>query len=155
MAPGPGATETLQQALADAYLVNPDLAAARARLRAIDEEVGVAKSRLRPNIKATADTGYSNTNNSIKGNNPDAQANFGPDGDIISDGTTHPRGYAVGLSQPLFEGFQNLNAVRQAKARVQAGREALAGGRADGAARRRHGLLGRGAGSDHRSLAGE
>jgi outer membrane protein len=31
----------------------------------------------------------------------------------------------VQLTQPLFEGFQNLNAVRQAKATVQAAREAL------------------------------
>ena len=29
------------------------------------------------------------------------------------------------LSQPIFEGFQNLNAIRQAKATVQAGREGL------------------------------
>ncbi len=125
LAPGSGATETLQQALASAYLINPDLAAARAKLRAIDEEVGVAKSGLRPTVTASADTGYDNTNNSTTGNNPDTQANFGPNGDLISDGTTHPRGYALGLSQPLFEGFQNLNAVRQAKARVQAGREDL------------------------------
>jgi outer membrane protein len=124
-ASGPGATETLQQALADAYLVNPDLAAARAKLRAIDEQVGVAKAGLRPTVTASADTGYANTHNSITGNNPDAEANFGPDGDIISDGSTNPRGYALGLSQPLFEGFQNLNAVRQAKASVQAGREDL------------------------------
>jgi len=31
----------------------------------------------------------------------------------------------VQLQQPLFEGFQNLNAVRQAKSEVQAQREAL------------------------------
>ena len=29
------------------------------------------------------------------------------------------------LTQPLFEGFQNLNAIRQAKSTVQAAREAL------------------------------
>ena len=40
-------------------------------------------------------------------------------------GTTHPHGYAVQLSQPVFEGFQNINAVRQAKSTVQAAREAL------------------------------
>ena len=38
---------------------------------------------------------------------------------------THPRGYAVTLSQPIFEGFQNINAIRQAKASVQASRETL------------------------------
>ena len=42
-----------------------------------------------------------------------------------NEGITHPRGYAVTLSQPIFEGFQNLNALRQAKSTVQAGRESL------------------------------
>ena len=40
-------------------------------------------------------------------------------------GTSHPRGWSVQLTQPLFEGFQNLNAIRQAKSTVQAAREAL------------------------------
>src|SRR4029077_13628939 len=44
---------------------------------------------------------------------------------LPDDGVTHPRGYSVTLSQPLFVGFQNLNAIRQAKATVQAGREGL------------------------------
>jgi outer membrane protein len=44
---------------------------------------------------------------------------------LSDDGVTHPRGYSVTLSQPIFEGFQNLNAIRQAKATVQAGREGL------------------------------
>ena len=34
--------ETLEQALADAYLINPVLNAERARLRAVDEQVGIA-----------------------------------------------------------------------------------------------------------------
>ncbi len=44
---------------------------------------------------------------------------------LTSDGVTHPHGYSVQLTQPLFEGFQNLNAIRQAKSTVQAAREAL------------------------------
>jgi outer membrane protein len=48
--------ETLEQALADAYLVNPALNAERARLRAIDEQVAFAKSGLWPNITGSADT---------------------------------------------------------------------------------------------------
>ncbi len=59
---------------------------------------------------------------------------------ITSDGITHPHGYSVQLSQPLFEGFQNLNAIRQAKATVQAGARRLAHRRADRPARRRHRL---------------
>ncbi len=46
-------------------------------------------------------------------------------GELPPTGSPHPRGYSVQLTQPLFEGFQNLNAIRQAKATVQAAREVL------------------------------
>jgi outer membrane protein len=113
--------ETLAQALSDAYLVNPVLNAERARLRAIDEQVALAKSGLRPFVSGTADTGYTNqnSNSSLPGS-----LDFGIGG-LTSDGVNHPHGYAVGLSQPLFEGFKHLNAIRQAKAEVQAQRELL------------------------------
>ena len=111
--------ETLEQALSDAYLLNPVLNAERARLRAIDEQVAVAKSGLRPFVSGSADTSYTRQNS-----NTSSALAFGAGG-LTSDGTNHPRGYAVQLQQPLFEGFQNLNAVRQAKAEVQAQREAL------------------------------
>jgi len=115
----PAKAETLEQALADAYLVNPVLNAERARLRAIDEQVAFAKSGLRPNITGSADTNYVNQNS-------DSTNAIGvSSGGLSTDGVTHPRGYSVQLSQPLFEGFQNLNAVRQAKSEVQAQREAL------------------------------
>jgi outer membrane protein TolC len=43
-----------------------------------------------------------------------------------NDGVSRTRaGYSVTLSQPIFEGFQNLNAIHHAKATVQAGREGL------------------------------
>jgi outer membrane protein len=117
----PAHAESLEQALADAYLLNPVLNAERARLRAIDEQVALAKSGLRPFVSGTADTNYVNQNSDRRGL---GGVNFGAGG-ITTDGETHPRGYAVQLQQPLFEGFQNLNAVRQAKAEVQAQREAL------------------------------
>jgi len=113
--------ESLAQALSDAYLLNPVLNAERARLRAIDEQVAIAKSGLRPFVSGTADTSYTNQNSNTA--SPDAIASSAAG--LTSDGTNHPRGYAVQLQQPLFEGFQNLNAVRQAKAEVQAQREAL------------------------------
>lgn len=113
--------ETLAQALSDAYLVNPVLNAERARLRAIDEQVAFAKSGLRPYVSGSADTGYANQNSSSGSTDI---LDFGLGG-LTSDGVNHPHGYAVGLSQPLFEGFRNLNAIRQAKAEVQAQRELL------------------------------
>jgi outer membrane protein len=127
----PAKAESLEQALSDAYLLNPVLNAERARLRAIDEQVAVAKSGLRPFIGGTADTNYVNQNSERSGggtsrvNIPGLGAIDLGSGGLTGDGVTHPRGYAVQLQQPLFEGFQNLNAVRQAKAEVQAQRETL------------------------------
>jgi outer membrane protein len=107
----PASAETLEQALADAYLINPVLNAERARLRATDEQVALAKSGLRPFVSGSADWNYVNRNSDPA--------------DLTMDGVTHPHGYSVELTQPLFEGFQNLNAIRQAKSTVQAAREAL------------------------------
>jgi outer membrane protein len=61
-----GSTDTLREALANAYLINPDLNAERARLREIDEQVAVAKSGLRPIVTSSGDTGYANTHNGIR-----------------------------------------------------------------------------------------
>jgi len=134
----PASAETLEQALADAYLINPVLNAERARLRATDEQVALAKSGLRPFISGSADAAFRNRNSVTRTAPPSKieipQAvgepiqlelpGFGGAG-TDSDGVTHPRGYSVRLDQPLFEGFQNLNAIRQAKSTVQAAREAL------------------------------
>ena len=151
----PASAETLEQALADAYLVNPVLNAERARLRAIDEQVALAKSGMRPFIFGSADTAFLNTNTGInqpKGQTPrvnvltqtspctpetppcpvpgtvstlPADEIFAAGQAGTDDGTTNPRGYSINLSQPIFQGFQNLNAIRQAKATVQASREFL------------------------------
>ena len=119
--------ETLAEALADAYLINPVLNAERARLRAIDEQVALAKSGMRPFVSGMADWNFVKQNvERARGATTGGQAvDLGIAGLTQGGGTTHPHGYAVQLSQPVFEGFQNINAVRQAKATVQAAREAL------------------------------
>jgi outer membrane protein len=143
----PVSAETLDEALANAYLINPSLNAERARLRATDEQVAIAKSGFRPNINATGDAAFQSSDSDIVGGggNPkpqtctdlqriaepsfcaflDAQSSNTFNQGFFNEGITHPRGYAVTLSQPIFEGFQNLNALRQAKSTVQAGRESL------------------------------
>jgi len=144
----PAAAETLVEALSNAYLINPVLSSERARLRATDEQVAVAKSGLRPNISASGDAAFQNQESDIAGGSRqqttqkcdaataalepafcaslESQASAASlESELSSDGVTHPRGYSVQLSQPIFEGFQNLNAIRQAKATVQAGREGL------------------------------
>ena len=141
----PAAAETLNEALANAYLINPILNSERAKLRATDEQVSVAISGLRPFISASGDAAFQNTDSNVASvggpppmctadeqrNEPAfcgflaGQASAASASASSNEGVTHPRGYSVTLSQPIFEGFQNLNAIRQAKSTVQAGREGL------------------------------
>ena len=118
--------------MADAYLTNPVLNAERARLRATDEQVALAKSGLRPFISGSADTAFQHTDNDFSvprrdstGRTLEADEVAAIRAGAFPAGTSHPRGWSVQLTQPLFEGFQNLNAIRQAKSQVQAAREAL------------------------------
>ena len=138
----PAAAETLAEALSNAYLINPVLNAERANLRATDEQVAVAKSGLRPNITANGDAAFRNQESDVVGGSnvqrcdeatralepafcASLDAAAASSTALPDDGVTHPRGYSVTLTQPLFVGFQNINAIRQAKATVQAGREGL------------------------------
>jgi outer membrane protein len=107
---GPVGAETLREALSAAYKFNPRLDAARATLRATDEEVPRALSGYRPSITGSADTSFRHITT-----NPGTPAN----------GESNPRGYQVGLVQPLFRGFRTVNAVSAAEATVRAGRETL------------------------------
>lgn len=119
--------ETLTEALAAAYATNPDLNAERAALRGTDENVPRAKSALRPTITGSADTGRRLQR---------TQRNRGSVATTTSTGVTTvspqtsrddswPSGYAVTLDQTIFEGLQNINAIRAAEATVRAGREQL------------------------------
>lgn len=120
----PASAETLEEALVDAYLINPVLNAERARLRAIDEQVALAKSGLRPFIFGSADTSF--LREKTKRNPGETGCNSTPlSPPCVDKFSTNPHGYSINLTQPIFEGFQNLNAIRQAKATVQAAREQL------------------------------
>ncbi len=131
--PPQASAETLFEALENAYVINPTINAERARLRATDEDVARAMSGFRPTITGTGSQ-LSHATGNVKDNNlhsvHDAPASFvtrrfhfRPSGP--NDGLIHPHGYGVRLDQTLFNGFQNLNAVREAKSNVQAGRENL------------------------------
>jgi outer membrane protein len=110
LAISPASAESLREALAAAYKFNPRLDAERARLRATDEEVARAHSGYRPTVSAAADIAYQRSDTKP----PSA-----------SDGETHPKSYSVTATQPIFNGFRTLNAVRAAEAAVRAGRETL------------------------------
>ncbi|MFZ1104594.1 MAG: TolC family outer membrane protein [Hyphomicrobiaceae bacterium] len=109
---GGASAESLKQALGAAYKFNPRLDAARAIQRATDEEVPRALSGYRPKVSGSADTTYE-----IESIKPSVGSRETTEG--------NPRGYAVGLTQPLFRGFRTKNAVSLAEATVRAGWEAL------------------------------
>ena len=102
--------QSMQQALTQAYRTNPQLDAARATLRATDEEVARANATYRPVVSGNATSSWTRT-----------------DTQPISPraGELHPRNFGVTVAQPLFRGFRSLNQVRVAEANVRAGRETL------------------------------
>lgn len=103
--------QSIQQAMTQAYQTNPQLDAARATLRATDEEVARANSGYRPVISGNATTSWTRT---------DAQPLTS-----ATNSELHPRNFGVTISQPLFRGFSTLSQVRIAEAGVRAGRETL------------------------------
>lgn len=107
--------ETIDSALARAYMANPDLNAQRAQLRAIDENVPRALSGYRPRVTASGDIGLSNldvTRNTLGGAR------------LQNDGFW-PRGAAVTIDQTLYNGNRTGNSVRRADSSVLAGRASL------------------------------
>ncbi len=108
--------ETLKEALAAAYIANPQLKAQRAQLRATDEEVSRAKSGYRPVIQGEATHTYQ-----------DVTTRGGRGGGLGGGGNEDnwPRSYSINLNQPLFRGFRTMNSVEAAKAGVEAAREDL------------------------------
>src|SRR5689334_24700712 len=83
--------ETLQEALSAAYKFNPRLDAARATLRATDEEVPRAISGFRPQVVGNADTSFQKSTQRPSQPGPTE---------------SNPRGYSVNLAQPIFKGFR-------------------------------------------------
>lgn len=111
----PATAASLKSALAQAYKYNPRIDAERARLRATDEAVTQARAGYRPRITGTADIGKEESRNRFTTLNP-----F-----IAGQRTSTPRGYSIGFTQNVFDGFQTTSAVREAEANVRAGRELL------------------------------
>lgn len=109
---GAGA-ETLAGAMAKAYENNPDLNAARAALRAIDENVTIAKAGYRPRVSAVSEY-------EVTGTRVDKRPFFGQQ---KTKQLTSSHGITV--TQQIFDGFQTLNRVKAAELNVLASREQL------------------------------
>ncbi|MFA6279298.1 MAG: TolC family outer membrane protein [Bdellovibrionales bacterium] len=104
-------TQTLQDAMAGAYRSNPDLQAARAKLRATDEQVSQALSGWRPSVDAVAGAGASRQ-----------KIASGP---LAGDESLSPSDVGIRVTQPVFRGFRTEAAVKAAEANVLAGRAQL------------------------------
>ena len=105
--------ETISGALAKAYVFSPDLNAARASTRGIDENIARAMSGYRPTITATADVGVSRQERDSLGRTPETSL------------STTPRGYSLQVQQNLWNGNRTVNSVRQADSQVLQSREQM------------------------------
>jgi outer membrane protein len=112
-APAWAGGDSFEEILAGAYQNNPELDAARAKLRAADENVAVAMSGWRPNITATGVAGRSREKVSGNGVTP-------------LDKTVSPNSVSLNVTQPVFSGGRTVAAVDSAEAAVKSQRAALA-----------------------------
>jgi outer membrane protein len=114
------AQESLLGALGRAYTNTPELNAARANLRAVDESVPQALSGFRPRVSATADVGRT-YNETISVNRTNRVIN----GRTHASDVFSPRGVGLQVDQTLFNGFRTENSTRAAESRVLGARETL------------------------------
>jgi TolC family type I secretion outer membrane protein len=107
----------LNEALAQAYLANPTLDAARAQLRATDEGVPQALSGWRPTVAAQATAGPTWTHN----------GSTATGGQTITNRNQQffPQTYSLTVTQPIFNGFGTVSSTAAAENRVRAGRAQL------------------------------
>ncbi len=102
--------DTLREALVNAYLTNPTLAAARAQQRATDETVPIAKADGRPNVNnQTTHTEFLKQN----------QTSFISPSRQLTSG--------VNLTVPVYSGGSVRNSIKAARKRVEAGQANLRG----------------------------
>ena len=109
--PRPGSAQTLTDALIAAYNNNPTLQAARAQLRATDEQVPEALSNYRPTVTGTGDAGHEWSNQ---------KSGFFSAGQV-----TNPRSAGIAITEPLYRGGRTEASVERAENLVKAGRASL------------------------------
>ena len=107
---GPVSAETLFEALATTYKTNHALKGQRAYLRAVDENVAIAKSGYRPNVYLAGGINRRNVDNNTQPMDYD-----------VTD-----KNVSANVNQNLFQGFQTVNAVRSADSTVKAEQHNLA-----------------------------
>lgn len=123
----PSPDDDLAAAIEDTFATNPDLAARRYDLRAVDDDVGIVMSQTRPRLQAQVEGGYNITfpgavtqagrSLSDRLNNPNIERN-----DVTSQFV---------IDQPLYTGGRAASALRAALASSESGRASLRGSEGD------------------------
>jgi outer membrane protein len=119
LASGYAVADTLEWALAQAYLNNPQLNSQRAIARQADEGVPQALSGYRPKVSIAANAGeqYQQTQGKIVSGNLADYTN--------TEAQFFPRSVGLTATQTLYNGNQNATRTRQAESQVSAARETL------------------------------
>ncbi|PWB84600.1 MAG: channel protein TolC [Methylocystaceae bacterium] len=106
--------ETLASALSRAYLGNPDLNQQRANVIARDEDVPKAAGGMRPKLNASVNGGgqFNRLRQPAGRDRNNARVYSGEQ--VMGE----PHGAALGVTQPLFDGWRTDNSIRQAEAGV-------------------------------------
>ncbi len=120
---------TLQQALAEAYLTNPQLQAERANERSIDENVPTALAGWRPTVTVAASGSYENTSEVVSGGAtlPSTGTLGAATGGNGFSYRINPLGYqATGtITEPIYNGGRTTSQTHEAVNRVMAERANL------------------------------
>jgi outer membrane protein len=114
---GPLAAESLEAALAKAYVNNPEINAERAAVRVTDEFLPQAKAGQRPRVSATADMGFELSN-------LNAPPQFGSRR-REEEVTTFPRGYGLQIDQNVWDNGRTRSQTRAVESQILAAREQL------------------------------
>jgi outer membrane protein len=116
----PAAADTLNGALVESYVNNPQLGAQRAAMRATDENVAIQLGGYRPRLTATDTVNevyLDQLSRTVTGGRVTGYSRSTGENTVSSLGLT--------ATQTLFNGFQTGNRTRQAEAQVFAARETL------------------------------
>lgn len=120
VASGRAQAQTLEDALTMAYSANPTIGAERARQKATKEQKAQAWAQALPQVQGEAAYQKIDDTQTINA------SSFGGVGTIDRNFDLETKTAGVSATQPIFTGLRNFNAIRAAKARVNAGDAQLA-----------------------------
>ena len=113
---------TMETALIEAYVNNPQLNSQRAATRAVDENVSIALAGYRPRVSGTSSLTEQYLDTLTKGGTDPKTATPLY---VQSKGASAISNFGLTATQTLFNGFQTSNRTRQAEGQVFAARETL------------------------------